>query len=71
MKLTFLQRHTPWWLLQFLNRHTHSCWAEIAMWKMGYNDTFQWRVRASCWGEPSSGYDYCGRWQTREEMKLT
>lgn len=66
----FIRRHTPWWLLQFINRHTHTCWAEMAMWKMFDDVEMRWRPSRSCWDGPGEGYDYCGRWDKREDLKL-
>ena len=69
----WMRRHTPWWLLSFVNRHTHTCWIRMCAWKYDWEwdeGIISWCPKPSCWDGPGEGYDYCGRWQRREDMKL-
>ena len=56
-----LGRVTPWWLLEKIDRlFIKLCWAELVMWKLGYEvETFS---RAECSSPNGRDYcDYCGK----------
>ena len=73
MRLPYwMRRFTPWWVLHFINRHTATCWPRMATWKLYGEDGIDesWCVSRSCWDGPNGGWDYCGRYQRREDMPL-
>ncbi len=67
---TWTRRLFPWILLRFINRHTKTCWPRMVDWKKyGPNGLLSsWWPQRSCWGGPGEGWDYCGRWEKREEF---
>jgi hypothetical protein len=51
-------RHVlSWKILGRINRHFDTCWANMVMWKLGYD-------QASWWPTPTcfKPYDYCGKY---------
>jgi len=55
-------RHiTPWWELRWINRNYNLCWANMAMWKMGYD--WEWKPGESCYKEALKvGHCWCWKW---------
>jgi len=54
----WLRNVIPWRLLSFISDHTNTCWAGMAMWKLGYAG-WSWWPQDHCY----STYDYCGKFR--------
>ena len=64
---SWMRHISPWWVLLWLDRHLNTCWAGIAMWKLGYE--WSWWPNG-CWdGRPGQEYDYCGKWKTEDAIR--
>lgn len=56
----WLRHLVSWRLLEFIDRHLDTCWAELAMWKLGYGVRSWWPVPLCHQGR--NGEDYCGKY---------
>lgn len=63
---SWMRHFTPWWLLHWLDERMETCWAGIAMWKMGYD--WDWWPTNTCFDATDGRWDYCGKF--KEEPKL-
>ena len=65
-----LNRVTPWWLLNWINHHTDTCWTLMVMWKM-YGEEDSWWPTSMCFAATPERYDYCGKFAVEAEERVT
>jgi hypothetical protein len=53
-----LRHLVSWEILGWINDHYDTCWANMVMWKMGYEMGDNWWPSALCF----KPYDYCGKY---------
>jgi len=51
---SWLRHITPWFVLEWIFRRYHLCWAGMVMWKLGYD--WSWSLNRGCFYP----FDYCG-----------
>lgn len=57
---SWMRHITPWRVLNFIDRHSHTCWAGMVMWKLGYG--WSWWPCMTCFMGPKDWGDYCGKY---------
>ncbi len=56
----FARHFISWGMLWWLNDRLPTCWANMVMWKNGY-EAYEWWPSEGCFHP----YDYCGKFQER------
>ena len=62
---SWMRHFIPFKLLYWLDARLATCWANLAMWKMGYEQDSWWPNRM-CF----EGYDYCNKFTLQQQGNI-